>query len=470
MNKNSINISFKKAVRRLLARIINFFMPIIFDEFKRYERIYIRFLNDKLLASLQSCGSGVVLNGQPNISDPRSCILGNNVHIGENAFFKTEGGLVIGDNSHISRNVVIYTVNHNYDRNAIPFDADGIHKPVLIGKNVWIGMNVSIVPGVVIGEGAIIGLGSVVTKNVAAGDIVGGAPAISLKSRNKDIYEANKLMNHIGSVNGVLLTDSAKNAYLPHARELGGKLFFILTTGRSGSTSIAVSLSKHPDINCFHEPRTQLIRLSTEYAHKTISREELLTELTAIFDTATYNGIFNGESDQKLFNLIDEISNILPEAKFIWLIRDAKEVVASATARNWFSDNEYNPNASDYWLNIWQKYRLNGFLCGEFSKEQWSAMSVFERNCWYWKFVNETIEKKLANIADDRKLKVTLSELNEDIGVVFDFLGASRRDVIMSKVNRVKAGHNLKDTENWSKEEWEIYEKYCAEGMNKWYL
>lgn len=470
MNKKSIYNTFKKNMRSMLATIARFFTPIIFDEFKRYEGIYIRFLNDKLLTGLQSCGSGVVLNGQPNISDPRSCILGNNVHIEENAFFKTEGGLVVGDNTHISRNVVIYTVNHNYDGGAVPFDADGIHKPVLIGKNVWIGMNVSIIPGVVIGEGAIIGLGSVVTKNVAAGEIVGGAPARVIKSRNKGVYEANKLTNNIGGVNGVLLADRDKNAYRPHAGQLGGNLFFILTTGRSGSTSIAVSLSKHPDINCFHEPRTQLIRLSTEYAHKAIGRDELLTELTAIFDTVTYKGMLNGESDQKLFNLIDEISIILPEAKFIWLIRDAREVVASATARNWFSDNEYNPNASDYWLNIWQKYRLNGFLCGEFSREQWKAMSVFERNCWYWKFVNETIEKKLSNIAGDRKLKVTLSDLNEDIGVVFDFLGASRRDVIMSKVNRAKAGHNLKDTDNWSEEEWGIYEKYCAEGMNKWYL
>lgn len=49
--------------------------------------------------------------------------------------------------------------------------------PVEIQEDVWIGRGSVIMPGVNIGRGAIVGANSVVTKNVSAYSIVGGAPA-----------------------------------------------------------------------------------------------------------------------------------------------------------------------------------------------------------------------------------------------------------------------------------------------------
>jgi virginiamycin A acetyltransferase len=53
----------------------------------------------------------------------------------------------------------------------------------VVGNDVWIGFKATIMPGVVIGDGAVVAAKSVVTKNVAAYTVVGGNPAIEIRSR-----------------------------------------------------------------------------------------------------------------------------------------------------------------------------------------------------------------------------------------------------------------------------------------------
>ncbi len=51
----------------------------------------------------------------------------------------------------------------------------------VIGENSKIGANVTILPGVTIGEDALVGAGAVVTKDVPAGAVMAGNPAVKLK-------------------------------------------------------------------------------------------------------------------------------------------------------------------------------------------------------------------------------------------------------------------------------------------------
>ena len=109
---------------------------------------------------------------------------GKNITVGKNVFinmgckFQDQGGIFIDDGSLIGHNVVIATLNHDFN----PLNRANITpKPVHIGKNVWIGSNSTILPGVAIGDGAIVAAGSVVTKDVAENTIVGGVPAKFIK-------------------------------------------------------------------------------------------------------------------------------------------------------------------------------------------------------------------------------------------------------------------------------------------------
>ncbi len=117
---------------------------------------------------------------------------------------KSEGGLSIGDNTHISRNLVLYTINHNYKSDVLPYNDEMLPKKVIIGKNVWIGMNVCITPGSVIGDGCIIGMGSVVSGQVPALSIIGSEKWRILSKRDEWKYSEVNKKKRFGKENGLL--------------------------------------------------------------------------------------------------------------------------------------------------------------------------------------------------------------------------------------------------------------------------
>ncbi len=141
-----------------------------------------------IMARCKFCGADVIMRGPLRLSGAEQMEVGQNVFIGENAFIRAEGGLKIGDNTVISRNLVLYTVNHRYDGERLPYDQGSVRKPVTIGRNVWIGMNVCIAPGTVIGDGAIIGLGTTVSGEVPPRCIIGSQKWRVLGQRDEDAY------------------------------------------------------------------------------------------------------------------------------------------------------------------------------------------------------------------------------------------------------------------------------------------
>jgi len=164
--------------------------------------------NQAWISHLKACGNDLKVRGLVQLSGAKYIEIGQNVHIGDSAFIRGEGGLVIGDNTHISRNLVLYTVNHRYKGDRLPYDDTVIKKPVEIGRNVWIGMNVCITPGSKIGDGAIIGMGSVISGEVPPLSIVGNQKIRILGYRNLQHYEALEIAKAFGGVNGRVLENN----------------------------------------------------------------------------------------------------------------------------------------------------------------------------------------------------------------------------------------------------------------------
>ena len=145
--------------------------------------------NRRLILRLGACGQGIYFGGRTVIHHPKNVMIGNKVSIGDNAWIQGNGGLTIGDNCHISRNFTLYTANHYYRGNLLPYDKNLELKPVVIGRNVWIGMNVCIAPGTTIGDGAIIGMGAVVSGEVPSLSIIGNQKWRILGQRDKEEYD-----------------------------------------------------------------------------------------------------------------------------------------------------------------------------------------------------------------------------------------------------------------------------------------
>ncbi|MEL7002912.1 MAG: sulfotransferase [Bacteroidota bacterium] len=446
-------VLFKKIVHTYYGKLYNYFI-----EFRS------EYFTQKVVKEVKS-GYGCRINGEITITHPESFILGNNVHIGDNGYFFSKGGIVIGDNTHLSRNVSVYSSSHRFNGNAVPYDHHHINKPVTIGKNVWIGMNVSIVPGITIEEGAIIGMGAVVTSNVKRNQIVGNQPLRTLKERDNDIYVKNLQQGHYGGISGKQLEAEEVKLFKQTGELKKDKLFFVVSTGRSGSQAIAKILNQHQDIKCQHEPHFQLIRLSTEYAHGLKAEQDVIEELEALYNVAGYilSDKFYGESDQKIGNLISLYHRVLPDAKFIWLVRDPIKAVMSMYSRGWFNDNEFGiqRNLESPVIQsskIFSEFRLNGILCNEFDEVEWKNMHPFERCCWYWFYWNKNIEKQLTQIDRQRWCIVGLEQLDQDLIRVNRLLNIQNYEYQIKTSN--SAYYEVENYENMD-------DKF-KEAMNRW--
>ena len=118
--------------------------------------------------------------------------LGRNIHIGRHTEIMAEGGITIGDHVVISYSCVLWSIDHRYEGDSLPYDKARIRRPIVIRDNVWIGRNVIVGGGVTIGEGAVVAMGSVVTRDVPPLALVGGNPARVLKFRDAARYAKNK--------------------------------------------------------------------------------------------------------------------------------------------------------------------------------------------------------------------------------------------------------------------------------------
>lgn len=424
--------------------------------------------------NIKYCGSGVKINGEIHVTDYQQLIVGSNVHIGNRAYFHTSGGLTIGDNTHISRNVTIYTANHEYEGKRLPYDETLRRKPVFIGRNVWIGMNVSITPGVTIGDGAVIGMGAVVAKDVSPHAVVGNAPTRLLKERNLEHYHELEQNRQYGAVSGAPM---ARAVTSENAVDKGEKLFFVLGTGRSGSTSIAKMLSQHPDITCLHEPNYQLIRLSTEYAHGVKNRDRVKDELWQMYGTCSSlpAGVY-GESDQKLSNLVELLAELFPKAKFIHLIRNGIDTVSSTYSRGWFDNREYAYDTEQEdqvplfrLKGIFSEYRLNPPEMRLMSEQAWKEMTAFERNAWYWSYWNDLIESQFEKIGKARTYTLKLEEIHLKIHELNRFIGAKEFAYNVVHTNRALSNYELISSNHWSDKQKLAFKKWTENLMMKYY-
>ena len=242
-------------------------------------------------------------------------------------------------------------------------------------------------------------------------------------------------------------------------------MFFVVTTGRSGSTSLANILSQHPLCDCRHEPHRILIKLAAEWSHGDLSENELRSYLAFKNERMFPHRIgfkLYGEADQKLSFIIPFLAEFGSNSKFVWLIRDGRDVVASMVARG-----EYSSEESRTVPHLWAKYRIEGDRTGDVSKEAWLEMDHFEKCCWYWTYTNRVIAADLAGLGGQRWMMVRLEELSASLEQLVTFL-----DLPYFPLRVVRANANYVSphrANEWSDTEKAAFEKWCGAEMDAWY-
>lgn len=160
-----------------------------------------------LRALCKSFGHGVRVGIGVLVLHPETFAIGDGVFLGNHAYLqgRFDGRLVIGANSWIgphsyfdARDAVLEESvgwgpgakllcgRHTGEPVDLPIlKTDVATGPVRVGRGSDIGVNAVLLPGVTVGEGAIVGAGAVVTRDVAAYDVVAGVPAKVLRSRRR---------------------------------------------------------------------------------------------------------------------------------------------------------------------------------------------------------------------------------------------------------------------------------------------
>jgi len=106
--------------------------------------------------------------------------IGSDCVIGLGAVITGQGGVEIGDSVIMGPHSMVLPVNHNFAGKDAPVRDQGITgRGIRIKKGAWIGAGAIILDGVTVGENAVVGAGSVVTKDVPAGAVVRGNPAVT---------------------------------------------------------------------------------------------------------------------------------------------------------------------------------------------------------------------------------------------------------------------------------------------------
>jgi acetyltransferase-like isoleucine patch superfamily enzyme len=128
------------------------------------------------------CGEGLLIYPRQYMETQGAgeIVLGDGVVLSTGVHLVSYAGIFIGKGTMIGEYSSIRDANHTREEGTTLRDSGHVAKPIVIGNEVWIGRGVTMLGGVTIGDGATVGANAVVTRDVAAGAVVAGVPAVPI--------------------------------------------------------------------------------------------------------------------------------------------------------------------------------------------------------------------------------------------------------------------------------------------------
>jgi Sulfotransferase family len=198
-----------------------------------------------------------------------------------------------------------------------------------------------------------------------------------------------------------------QNPAIAHAaRWRGVSCVFTLSTGRSGTATLATLLDHSPFVEARHEPRPRLLRLSREAFQRTATASDGDEGWDLVVEAARSDLVWHAyqrgqvyvETSNRLTYLAPMLGRYFSDSKFISLHRDPLEVIRSGLRRGWYQGHPWD------WARI--EPRDDDPIL-----HHWAAFSAEEKIAWYWMAVNRDTLRFLGTLPRERWIELPSSRL-----------------------------------------------------------
>lgn len=180
---------------------------------------------------------------------------------------------------------------------------------------------------------------------------------------------------------------------------------FTLSTGRVGTKTLAALGNLSKKLLAYHEPEPYLFALSM-HAYRNVgdSRAESIL-VDAVYAARAARLSYSAQCDVGYLEtsphatfLAGTIKKIVPQAKFIHLVRSPQAVVRSGMRRNWYTGNRFDstrtvPRADSIYAEAWPQF------------------TPLQKNLWLWAETNRWIAEFCSSLPNDQTLQLKSEDI-----------------------------------------------------------
>ena len=216
--------------------------------------------------------------------------------------------------------------------------------------------------------------------------------------------------------------------------------FFVMSTGRSGTQTLAHLFELADNAKVWHHPEPNLIHETLlAYRGEIDTRRTFWAGRGGLIRQAWDVGVIHGETDHNMTPFADVIAEDIPDARFLILVRDPREFVRSGMRRGY-----YHPSAGGPWEAARLRPRDDA---PEWAA--WDARDRLSKVSWLWAETYRHVERLRAGIGEARVHVLRFEDLiagPEATRGLFEFLGlggydeARVRAILGQKLNAQKHG------------------------------
>lgn len=237
------------------------------------------------------------------------------------------------------------------------------------------------------------------------------------------------------------------------------KVFFIVSTGRTGSAWLSRLLNADATARVEHEPVLWEQVAHRNAIHDPHSAEQYVKHfrLWHMFlqwrDHRRHGCTTFGEVNSAIRRHVPVLQEVLPNAQFIHVVRDGTEFVRSVMSRSTYGGSDpvygaFRPPSVDSYSN------------------RWDNLTEFERTCWAWqwsnRFMRETIGKTVRFEDILRSYEAFDIKILREVDIKVD------EEVWRESVGRPRnttSTYAIGKWEDWTPEQQEVFLEICGDEM-----